>query len=196
MPFLIAKASKPPIEAAQHGRILLVSTGTKESKVANVIYWSAPKGWYSKSTTQAPINQNVPEHGTSGWHLWLRSFRAYADQDYGGLLEAWVQENLNWHLEIVKRVTPGALREQAWATARERQKQGASVVKMWAGSKMSRGVDILPRRWVVERTFGWLGRYRRHSKDYETLTESSEAHIRIAMTHLMLQRITRNRLSW
>lgn len=58
------------------------------------------------------------------------------------------------------------------------------------------GFEVQPHRWIVERTFAWLGRYRRHSKDYETLTENSEAHIKIAMTHLMLQRITRRQLSW
>jgi putative transposase len=44
---------------------------------------------------------------------------------------------------------------------------------------------VLPRRWVVERTFAWIGRYRRMSKDYEYLTESSEAMIYLAMTRLM-----------
>ncbi|MBD2743549.1 transposase [Coleofasciculus sp. FACHB-1120] len=45
---------------------------------------------------------------------------------------------------------------------------------------------VLPRRWVVERTFGWLGRYRRLSKDYELLPEVSEAMIYGAMVRLML----------
>jgi putative transposase len=48
---------------------------------------------------------------------------------------------------------------------------------------------VLPKRWIVERTFGWLGRYRRHSKDYERNTASSEAMIYIAMTHVMLRRL-------
>jgi putative transposase len=48
---------------------------------------------------------------------------------------------------------------------------------------------VLPRRWVVERTFGWLGRYRRLSKDYELLPEVSEAMIYGAMVRLMLSRL-------
>jgi hypothetical protein len=47
----------------------------------------------------------------------------------------------------------------------------------------------LSKRWVVERTFGWLGKYRRWSKDYEYLTASSEAMIYVAMIHLMVRRI-------
>lgn len=54
------------------------------------------------------------------------------------------------------------------------------------------GFVVLPRRWVVERTFAWLGRYRRLSKDYEQLPETSEAMIYAAMVHLMLKRLSRN----
>jgi putative transposase len=52
-----------------------------------------------------------------------------------------------------------------------------------------RGFQVLPRRWVVERTFGWLGRQRRLSKDYEVLPATSEAWIYLAMTRLMLRRL-------
>jgi putative transposase len=51
------------------------------------------------------------------------------------------------------------------------------------------GFVVLPKRWVVERTFAWLGRYRRHSKDYERTTESSEAMIYISMIQLMSRRL-------
>jgi len=50
--------------------------------------------------------------------------------------------------------------------------------------------SVLPRRWVVERSFAWLGRYRRMSKDYEYLPASSEALIYTAMSRLMLRRLT------
>jgi putative transposase len=55
--------------------------------------------------------------------------------------------------------------------------------------KAADGFKIQPRRWVVERTFAWLVRYRRLIVDFERLPESSEAMIRAAMTHLMLRRL-------
>ncbi len=60
------------------------------------------------------------------------------------------------------------------------------AVKRPEGTK---GFQLLPRRWVVERTFAWLGRYRRLSKDYETLPQTSEAWIYLAMINLMLGRL-------
>lgn len=53
------------------------------------------------------------------------------------------------------------------------------------------GFVVLPRRWVVERTFAWLGNYRRLSKDYEVLPATSESMIYAAMVHVMLRRIAR-----
>jgi putative transposase len=49
--------------------------------------------------------------------------------------------------------------------------------------------ELLPHRWVVERTFGWLGRYRRLSRDYEGSTNSSEAMVLLAMINLMVHRL-------
>ena len=84
----------------------------------------------------------------------------WADAGYAGpKLGDWVRETTDWTLEIVRRDEPGA------------------------------GFQVLPRRWVVERTFAWLGRYRRLSKDYEGLPETSETWIRIAMTDRMLHRL-------
>lgn len=85
--------------------------------------------------------------------------RIWADGIYGGTLIEWVQEKLNCVLEIVKR--PEGLKT----------------------------FTVLPRRWVVERTFGWLTRSRRLARDYERLPESSEAMIQIRMSHLMVRRL-------
>lgn len=52
-----------------------------------------------------------------------------------------------------------------------------------------KGFTVLPKRWIVERTFGWLGRYRRLSKDYETKPQSSVAMIQLAMINLMVHRL-------
>jgi putative transposase len=87
--------------------------------------------------------------------------RIWADGGYAGKLIGWVQEMCGWVLEIIKR---------------------SDVVK---------GFKLLPRRWVVERTFGWLGRYRRLSKDYERLPESSEVMVYWAMTRLRVRRLAR-----
>ena len=60
------------------------------------------------------------------------------------------------------------------------------VVRRIAGTT---GFVLLPRRWVVERTFGWLGRWRRLARDYEELPEVSEAMVKLATIRLMLERL-------
>jgi putative transposase len=83
----------------------------------------------------------------------------WTDGGYAGKLGAWVATVLQRTLTIVKR---------------PRHTQGFRVVQ-W--------------RWIVERTFGWLNRSRRLSKDFEALPETTETWIRLAMIQLMVRRL-------
>jgi DDE family transposase len=59
-----------------------------------------------------------------------------------------------------------------------------------------KGFAVLPRRWVIERTFGWLVRNRRLARDYERLTTCSETMIKIAMIRLMTARLAGHTITW
>ena len=86
--------------------------------------------------------------------------KIWADGAYRGQeLSSWCKEEGDWDLEVVERA-PGV-----------------------------RGFSIQPRRWVVERTFGWLSRSRRLSKDYERKVQTSETLIQIAMIRLLVTRL-------
>jgi len=65
-----------------------------------------------------------------------------------------------------------------------------SVLEIVEKEPHQKGFRVLPRRWVVERTFAWFGRYRRLSKDYEHNPACSESVIYIASIHTMLRRLT------
>lgn len=86
----------------------------------------------------------------------------WADGGYAGKLISFVNRYYNCILEIVKR------------------------------SDDLKGFKVLPKRWIVERTFGWFNNYRRLSKDYEYDPKTSETMIYIAMTSLMLKRLCEN----
>lgn len=85
--------------------------------------------------------------------------KIWVDAAYRGRLVEWVASKFKFRLEVVVR------------------------------EKGQNGFQLLARRWVVERTFAWLDGSRRLSKDYERLTESSEAMLYIAMTRIMLRRL-------
>ncbi len=101
--------------------------------------------------------------------------KVWADAGYRGKLVEWVKVALGWTVEIVQR--PGA---------GSRRRITAPGVEP---APIDRSFKVIPRRWVVERTFAWLGRYRRLSKDYEYLPETEESFIYTAMTRLMLKRL-------
>jgi putative transposase len=64
-------------------------------------------------------------------------------------------------------------------------------LEMTKRAEAIKGFVVIPKRWIVERTFGWLNRYRRLSKDDELLPATSEAVIQVAMIHLMIRRLAR-----
>jgi transposase len=94
----------------------------------------------------------------------------WADGGYANSIDntmiGWAKEKLGLLLQIVKR------------------------------SDNVKGFQVLPRRWVVERTFGWLVRNRRLARDYERLTANSEAMIKIAMIRLMATRLAGQAIRW
>src|SRR5215210_6682916 len=79
--------------------------------------------------------------------------------------------------------------ETARIWAEEWAKEGEAID--WQRLMPPRGFRVLPRRWVVERTFSWLGQNRRMSKDYERLCASAEAFVYAAMIRLMARRLAR-----
>jgi putative transposase len=95
------------------------------------------------------------------WHAFPRLQLIWADGGYAGALVDWVMTHLYCALVIIKRTDD------------------------------VRGFKLLPRRWVVERTFAWLSFSRRLSKDYEELPQVSEAFIYAAMVRLMARRLSR-----
>ena len=93
-----------------------------------------------------------------------------ADGGYANSIDAgllgWARDNLGLTLEIARR------------------------------SDNAKGFKVLPRRWVAERTFGWLVRNRRLARDYERLTACSEAMIKVAMIRLMAARLAGHKTTW
>ena len=77
------------------------------------------------------------------------------------------------------------------ATTNEVQDQAGIPLEIVKRSDTVKGFYVLPKRWIVERTYGWLGRCRRLAKDYENLSRSHVGFIILAMIRLMLRRIVR-----
>lgn len=73
---------------------------------------------------------------------------------------------------------------------------GNWVLEVVHRDKTTKGFVVLPHRWIVERTFGWFGNYRRLSKDYEELLPVSEAFCYWTMVHLMARRLTHGQTEW
>jgi putative transposase len=104
-------------------------------------------------------------------HVWV-------DQAYTGSGKTWIETQLGWSVEVVGH--PPKPRG-VWAPI--------GAVMDWEALRPKGFRGVLPRRWVVERTFSWLGQSRRLSKDYERLCATSEALIYATMIRLMLRRL-------
>jgi putative transposase len=117
-------------------------------------------------------------------HLWLDA--GYRGEDKGG---DWVQKTLGWGVDLVERPKKPAPEEVLMRWAREWAKEGVAVD--WRKLLPPKGFQVLPRRWVVERTFSWIDHNRRMSKDYERLCASGEALVYAAMIRLMTRRLAR-----
>jgi len=103
----------------------------------------------------------------------------FADQGYTGPLIDWIKDHLGWETEIVPKADNDS--HQQWVLINGKPVQLP---------KPKGGFQVQRHRWKVERTFGWLIRFRRLARDYEGLPESSEAFIQIASIRLDLPRLT------
>jgi putative transposase len=106
-------------------------------------------------------------------HLWT-------DQGYTGPLLDWIKQELGWSVEVVER-SP----RRGFLVTPDHQFQRVALPARF---------EPLPRRWVVERSFAWIGRNRRMSKDYEFLPATSEAWIYLSMVRVMLKRLAQEQV--
>ena len=118
-------------------------------------------------------------------YLWLDAGYRGEEKDKG-----WVEKVLGWTVDLVERPRKPAPEEVLKSWAEQWRQEGVEVD--WEKLLPPKGFQVLPRRWVVERTFSWIEHNRRMSKDYERLTETSEAFIYVAMSRLMVKRLARS----
>jgi putative transposase len=112
------------------------------------------------------VLEGVAEEFPRLGHLW-------ADQGYTGTGKSWIEEQLGWSVEVVKHPPKARGEWQPRGDLDDLSTVWFEWVRLPAQPKRFRGP--LPRRWVAERTIGWLSLSRRMSKDYERLCETSQA---------------------
>ncbi len=115
-------------------------------------------------------------------HLWV-------DAGYQGKGRKWAEEVLGLSVEVVRKPQKPLPEKIAEVWAQQWAKEGKEV--NWQRLMPPRGFQVLPRRWVVERTLAWIGHNRRMAKDYERLCATGEAFVYVAMTRLMVRRLAR-----
>jgi putative transposase len=99
----------------------------------------------------------------------------WGDSHYGGSLIEWLDEHLGWKVEVVHGL--GSVPDAETETPKSKEKKSLG------------GFKVLPRRWVVERSFAWITRWRRLCRDHEGLPESSEAFIKLSASRRMLSHL-------
>ncbi len=115
-------------------------------------------------------------------HLWV-------DAGYQGRGKKWAEEVLGLSVEVVRKPQKPLPEKLAKLWAQQWAKEGKEV--NWQRLMPPRGFQVLPRRWVVERTLAWIGHNRRMAKDYERLCATGEAFVYVAMSRLMVRRLAR-----
>jgi putative transposase len=115
-------------------------------------------------------------------HLWVEA-------GYQGRGRRWAEEVLGLSVEVVRKPQKPLPEKIAELWAVEWAKEGKEVD--WRRLMPPKGFRVLPRRWVVERTFAWISHNRRMAKDYERLCATGEAFVYAAMTRLMVRRLAR-----
>jgi putative transposase len=115
-------------------------------------------------------------------HLWV-------DGGFQGRGRRWVEEVLGLSVEVVRKPPKPVPEKVAKAWVEQWAKEGKEVD--WQRLMPPRGFRVLPRRWVVERTFAWISHNRRMAKDYERLCATGEAFVYAAMSRLMVRRLAR-----
>jgi putative transposase len=142
---------------------------------AKVMDWDGIKTLLRRADTQFPRLK----------HLWVDA--GYRGEDKG---KNWVEKKLGWSVDLVERPRKPAPKEVLMVWAEQWLHEGVNVD--WEKLLPPKGFVVLPRRWVVERSFAWISHNRRMSKDYERLCASGEAFVYAAMSRLMVRRLVRS----
>jgi transposase len=176
-PLSTANRSRPSWEAC--GAL----TGTRSSWASNALSWSSPEAFLLALVVHAA---SVPDR--KGGQAVLQDAGASfprlrhigADQGYTGMLVRWAAQAYGqiygWTVQVV------------YPTDRQMERYAPEMLADLSEAHAP-GFHIIPRRWVVERTFSWLGRQRRLSKDYERPTSTEETFMYLVGTRLLLARL-------
>lgn len=108
-------------------------------------------------------------------HLLAHMKLLWGDSHYGGALIEWIEHHLGWSVQVVRGLitTKDSARTDEATDKKEQQRSAGRF-------------QVLPRRWVVERSLAWITRWRRLARDHEGLPESSEAFIKLSASRRML----------